>query len=165
MSAHSIRLACGLMEINAKIGEVRPLTRLDLSLNDVKELPASFASLTSLEWLSLSQNTSLNAESIAVALSHLPHLSSLYLDQCYLSSLPIGIVTITSLKVLSARENVLASLPPTFNGLTNLEELYLGSGNNAFRINVIPSLPIGFGTLKKLRILDLSGNHLSDSGS
>ena len=157
--------ACGLMEINAKIGEVKSLTRLDLSLNDVKELPASFVSLTSLDWLSLSQNTSLNGESVAATLSHLSHLNSLYLDQCYLSSLPVSIVTITSLKVLSARENVLASLPPTFNALTNLEELYLGSSTNAFRINVIPALPIGFGNLKKLRILDLSGNHLSDLGA
>ncbi|MBS1623037.1 MAG: leucine-rich repeat domain-containing protein [Bacteroidetes bacterium] len=157
--------ACGLLELNGKIGEVRSLQQLDLSVNDIKALPASFTQLSNLEVLSLRQNLSLNLVDVSKTLGGLPKLSALYLDQCGLSALPVEIGSLTGLKVLSLRENVLTSLPATFTSLKNLEELYLGSPNNAFRLNVLQNLPPGFGGLSKLRILDLSGNQLASLGT
>ncbi|MBS1685637.1 MAG: leucine-rich repeat domain-containing protein [Bacteroidetes bacterium] len=157
--------ACGLLELNGKIGEVKSLQQLDLSVNDIKALPASFAQLSNLEVLSLRQNLSLNLVDVSKTLGGLPKLSALYLDQCGLASLPVEIGSLTGLKVLSLRENVLTSLPATFISLKNLEELYLGSPNNAFRLNVLQNLPPGFGGFSKLRILDLSGNQLASLGT
>lgn len=157
--------ACGLLELNGKIGDVRSLERLDLSVNDIKTLPASFGQLGNMEALSLRQNLSLNLVDVSKTLGGLPKLSALYLDQCGLASLPVEIGALSGLKVLSLRENVLTSLPATFTSLKNLEELYLGSPNNAFRLNVLQNLPLGFGGLSKLRILDLSGNQLASLGS
>lgn len=156
--------ACGLLELNGKIGEVRSLQSLDLAVNDIKTLPASFSQLGNLEVLSLQQNLSLNLVDISKTLAGLAKLNTLYIDQCGLASLPVEIGSLTGLKVLSLRENVLTSLPATFTSLKNLEELYLGSPNNAFRLNVLQNLPLGFGGLSKLRKLDLSGNQLASLG-
>lgn len=155
---------CGLLELNGKIGEVKSLRDLDLSVNDIKTLPASFAQLANLEVLSLRQNLSLNLVDVSKTLATLPKLNALYIDQCGLSSLPVEIGSLTGLKVLSLRENVLTSLPATFTSLKNLEELYLGSPTNSFRLNVLQNLPLGFGGMNKLRVLDLAGNQLASLG-
>lgn len=156
--------ACGLLELNGKIGGVKSLRSLDLSVNDIKALPASFSQLANLEVLSLRQNLSLNLTDVSKTLAALSRLNALYIDQCGLASLPVEIGSLTGLKVLSLRENVLTSLPATFTNLKNLEELYLGSPNNAFRLNVLQNLPLGFGGLNRLRVLDLSGNQLAALG-
>lgn len=153
--------ACGLLVVNNKISDVKSLVKLDLSLNDIKELPASFTSLVKLQSLDLSQNISLKLVSISNTLSHIPLLTSLNLDLCYLSTLPAEIGTISSLRVLSLQANVLASIPSAIGNLSSLEELYINTPKNSFRENILTSLPSGIGKLTKLRVLDLSGNHLT----
>jgi Leucine-rich repeat (LRR) protein len=166
MNVQSLSLsACGLLVLNNKISDVHSLIHLNLSINDIKELPASFAQLTNLTTLDLSQNTSLNLVAISNTLSHLLSLQNLDLDLCYLSSLPAEIGSIKSLHILSLRSNVLTAIPSSIGDLSALVELYISSPKNSFRVNVVKELPVGLGKLSKLRVLDLGGNQLATLSS
>lgn len=153
--------ASGLLGLNNKIGEVKSLKELDLSVNDIKVFPESFKQLNNLQELNLSQNFNLDKEKVVAALALLPQLTELDLSQCLIENLPVDIGKLTALKKLNLKANRLSALPITFGSLVNIEELDLGYLEMGTRMNKITDLGPGFGNLKKLKKLDLAGNSLT----
>ncbi len=150
----------GLFGIDEKIGDVKSLTDIDFSGNDIKSLPKSLSEL-SLRTVDLSENQHLDTGKVFKQLASQLHLESLSMEQCELSCISEDICTLKSLKQLNLSGNILKSLPQNIGNLTLLEDLNLGMVNIGFRMNLLTSLPASFSDLINLRRLDLSSNQLS----
>uniref|UniRef100_A0A8C5M1V6 TIR domain-containing protein n=1 Tax=Leptobrachium leishanense TaxID=445787 RepID=A0A8C5M1V6_9ANUR len=93
----------------------------------------------------------------------LTRLEELFIDHNYLCRIPSGIPT--SLRILSLKENNIFSVTnQSFLGLSSLEKLYLSKncyyGNNC---NTLLEIQDGaFSRLRKLRILSLNANNLTN---
>ncbi len=152
--------ASGLLELNNKIGSVKSLKHLNIAVNDIKVLPASFNQLTKLEWINISENLNMDFGQVGSVLIQIPGIQELYAQQCEIGNLPLDIGKLANLKVLDLKGNRLTSLPLTFGNLTNLEYLDLGYFDMGTRMNKIDDLGPNFGQLKKLKFLNLAGNTL-----
>jgi len=150
----------GLSELNNKIGLVTSLKNLDISGNDIKVLPASFNQLNQLQKINLSRNLNLNAPQVLITLSKIPTITELEAQECAIDNLPLDISKLTSIRILDLKANRITALPLTFGSLTNLEYLDLGYFEMGTRMNKINDLGPGFGQLKKMKFLNLSGNVL-----
>ena len=125
-------------------------TELDLSGEDIKELPPEIGRLTSLERLTVVGN---ELTSLPPEIGQLTQLTSLSLASNRLMSLPPELGELTDLTDLDLSENQLTSLPPEIGQLTSLSELWLGD-------NELTSLPPEIGQLAQLTQLDLGYNRL-----
>ena len=92
------------------IEEILNLQELDLSYNQLKEIPKEIFTLTNLQKLGLSNNQ--------------------------LTEVPKEIFTLTNLQVLNLYNNQLTELPKEIGNLTNLQILYLY--NNKLKIDQVP---------------------------
>ncbi|MGA2914459.1 MAG: COR domain-containing protein [Sedimentisphaerales bacterium] len=126
-------------------------TTLDLSHNDIKELPAEIWQLTKLTELNLSNN---QLSWLPAEIGQLTNLTVLYLYNNQLSSLPTEIGQLTNLTKINISGNQLSSLPAEIGQLKNLTHLDLGS-------NHLSEIPAEIGKLTNLTVLYLWGNRLS----
>ncbi|MBE8988171.1 COR domain-containing protein [Nostoc sp. LEGE 12450] len=126
-------------------------TELDLSDNQLSNLPPEITQLSNLIRLDLSDN---QLSSLPPETSQLSNLLWLDLHNNQLSSLPPEITQLSKLTELDLNNNQLSSLPPEFTQLSNLTELYL---NN----NQLSNLPPEITQLSNLIRLDLNNNQLS----
>ncbi len=140
-----------LIELPAEIGKLSNLRELSLSYNQFTSLPAEISNLSKLEVLYLSSNqfTSLPAE-----ISNLSKLEVLYLSSNQFTSLPAEISNLSKLEVLYLSSNQFTSLPAEISNLINLRELSLS-------YNQFTSLPAEIGNLVNLRELYLSNNQFT----
>jgi hypothetical protein len=149
------------------------LTRLDLSDNELKNLPITITNLFKLKQLLIDKNNfvyfpktitklinlqKLNFNyneliSLPDSIEKLINLKDLRLVHNNLKSLPEGIFKLTRLQKLKLGYNKLRSLSKTIDNLNNLQTLYI---NN----NKLTSLPETIGNLVNLNRLDLSNNQL-----
>lgn len=150
----------GLFGIDPNIGEVASLKRLDFSKNDIKELPATFASLK-IQSLDMSENLKIDSIKFFNQLKSQTALTELNLARCELSALPSSIGSLTTLEVLNLQGNQIGSLPLSIGNLKKLKSLDLGMEGIGLRMNQISSLPSSFSGLTSLERLDLSGNKLA----
>ncbi|NEQ52634.1 MAG: TIR domain-containing protein, partial [Leptolyngbya sp. SIO3F4] len=132
-----------------EIVQLTSLTSLDLSYNQLSELPPEIVQLTSLTSLDLGSN---QLSELPPEIVQLTSLTSLYLGSNQLSELPPEIVQLTSLTSLSLMKNQLSELPPEIGQLTSLTSLDLYQ-------NKISELPLELRHLPLTQI-DLSGNPL-----
>ena len=154
------------------------LISLDLKGNDITALPEEMGSATKLEFLRLENcaiqnlpnsiglmkslhlinlyHNSING-TIPESISDLSNLKELYLDSNYLSGSIEGIFdNMSELVDLRLRRNALSGQVPSFQGLENLEILYLDA------CKFSGTLSASFGTgMPKLRDLSLYKNILS----
>ncbi|KAA3656070.1 MAG: GTPase, partial [Chloroflexi bacterium] len=128
------------------------LQTLDLSSNNLSELPEWLGQLTNLQTLDLSNN---NLFKLPEWLGQLTNLQTLTLRSTYLSELPEGLGQLTNLQTLTLSSNNLFKLPDGLGQLTNLQTLDL-SNNNLFK------LPKWLGQLTNLQTLDLRSTYLSE---
>ncbi|CAH8591481.1 unnamed protein product [Schistosoma rodhaini] len=153
------------------IETLKHLVELDLSYNQIGQLPDSIGELVSLEVLDLTSNRleglpnrigelvrlvqleleSNQITSIPLNIGQLCQLQTLNLDVNKLSRLPSTIGNLNNLKKLRVKENVLQRLPPEIGKLENLTHLYL-SNNKPLDL-----LPIELGMLPSLRFLGIDG--------
>jgi internalin A len=149
-------------------------TELDLSGNDLTELPPEIGQLQNLSTLTLSDN---RLSSLPPEIVHLHHLSALYLRSNQLSSLPPEIGHLRNLSWLDLRSNQLSNLPSEISQPQNISTLDLRSNqlsnlppeighlHNLFTLylsdNQLSSLPPEIGNLHNLSTLSLSDNQLS----
>ncbi|MDY6939633.1 MAG: COR domain-containing protein [Cyanobacteriota bacterium] len=124
---------------------------LNLSFNQLRQLPPEIGQLTNLQSLYLNSN---RLSQLPPEIGQLTNLQSLYLNGNRLSQLPPEIGQLTNLQSLYLNSNRLSQLPPEIGQLTNLQSLYL-SGNQ------LSQLPPEIGQLTNLQSLYLSGNQLS----
>ncbi|MDW8273524.1 MAG: leucine-rich repeat domain-containing protein [Chitinophagales bacterium] len=153
--------ACELFGISDAIGKALSLKSLDLSINDIRTLPASFSQLKNLRRLKLSHNNNLDLAAIFSVLRSNAQLEELDLSECYLETLPVELCDVLSLKNLILRGNQITSLPECFGRLIALERLDLGGLPFANRNNRIERLPVSFSQLSNLTWLNLHANKLT----
>jgi hypothetical protein len=136
----------GLRAVPASIVRCKQLQRLDLSRNDLRELPPSLP--PSLEILILAQNPRLRdltrggarphpGTSDGCVLAMLPHLSQLDVSDCGLGSLPPSLARCLALKTLSADGNSIGAVPLLVAALPALQRLSL-KGNSPVQGLALP---------------------------
>ncbi|CAH2286247.1 scribble homolog [Pelobates cultripes] len=127
------------------------LVELDISRNDIPEIPESIKFCKSLEIADFSGNPLSRLPDGFTQLRSLAHLA---LNDVSLQTLPSDIGNLANLVTLELRENILKSVPTSLSFLVKLEHLDLGS-------NDLQVLPDTLGALPNLRELWLDRNQLS----
>jgi len=140
-----------LSELPAEITRLTNLTTLDLSGNQLSELPAEIGQLAKLTTLYLGGN---QLSALPAEITQLTNLTTLYLSQNQLSALPAEITQLTNLTTLDLSQNQLSALPAEITQLAKLTALGLGW-------NKLSELPAEITQLVNLTTLDLGGNQLS----
>ena len=130
------------------------IVSMNLSANDLDQLPKSIDQFINLTSLDLSQNQLTKLDD---SITKLTKLNSLIVTNNRLNenSLPknFSLIFSTNLKVLSLGGNQFTSIPDCIFELTNLRSLYIGS-------NQLAALPRKIKNLEKLQNLYLGGNQL-----
>ncbi|CAF4606767.1 unnamed protein product [Rotaria sp. Silwood1] len=134
-----------------EIGQLVNLEELDCSRNDIGEIPENIRHCKSLQKFDFSGNPLAN--NLPSGIIHLHQLNQLTLNDVSLAELPKEIGSLSNLRVLEVRENLLKILPDSLVHLIKLESLDLGS-------NVIEQLPYNMGNLQSLKELWLDSNEL-----
>ncbi|RVD92764.1 leucine-rich repeat-containing protein [Tubulinosema ratisbonensis] len=162
-----------ICEISCALNELKKLSWLDLTRNNLKSLPDNLF-LINLLGLGLSENEFEEIPQcifkflrlkkfgffynkiryISPSIQFLINLVKLDLSNNYIEELPEEICNLRNLTWLNLSHNKIKKLPDCFNKLNKLEELGLGR-------NCLESLP-NLDNLTQLRILSLFGNKLSN---
>ncbi|MDM8527969.1 COR domain-containing protein, partial [Anaerolineales bacterium HSG24] len=141
-----------LTELPEFLGQLTNLTTLNLGSTNLSELPEFLGQLTNLTTLNLG---STNLSELPESLGQLTNLTSLDIGSNELSELPEFLGQLTNLSQLNLRDNNLSELPESLGQLTNLTMLYLEDNN-------LSELPEFLGNLTNLTNLDLSYNKLGE---
>ena len=157
-----------------RLKDLKNLVELNVSSNQLTEIPENIIELEELEILDFSSNP---IETLPEGIFRLCNLTNLKLNQMLLESLPEDFGSLSNLKNLDLRKNVFQSLPQSFSNLTQLEVLDLGE--NYFEHfppqicslqsldelwldeNQIEILPPEISKLEDITFLDLSQNLLN----
>ena len=107
------------------LSTIKSLTSLNLSSNDLQELPANISTLSTLENLTSLNLSNNKLKELPDNISILKNLTSLDLSKNDLVNLPEDISTMSKLQILNLSENKLTSLPIQLDTLPNLVILYL----------------------------------------
>jgi len=142
---------CKIGSISKLIGNLKSLTSLDLSSNQLTSLPSEIWSLKNLTSLNLGKNQLTN---ISAEIGNLKNLKLLDLSQNQLTSLPPETGRLERLTDLDLRYNKILSLPCEIWNIKNLTSMYLGA-------NQLTTVPNEIRNLKNLISLDLSSNQLT----
>ncbi|AKB37101.1 Leucine-rich repeat containing protein [Methanosarcina siciliae C2J] len=140
-----------LTQLPSEIGELVNLKTLDLSFNELTQLPPEITELKNLTTLDLSRN---QLTQLPPEITELKNLTELYLYSNQLTQLPPEITELKNLTELNLSWNQLTQLPPEITELKNLTILSLSS-------NQLTQLPPEITELKNLTTLDLSLNELT----
>lgn len=132
--------------------EIYQLTGLDLSNNQLTELPGEIGHLTNLEYLNLSKNKLIN---LPEEIGRLTNLQELNVSNNQLTELPKEIGQLTNLRLLYSDDNLLTELPAEIGQLAKLEELTINDNN-------LTGLPSEIGRLRNLEEFVINNNQLTD---
>ena len=136
------------------LADLTALTTLDLSGNQLTDLPDSLGNLTALTTLDLSVNQLTRLPDSLDTLRSLTALTTLDFTRNQLTQLPDSFGSLTALTQLNLRGNQLTRLPDSFGNLTALTTLHLSG-------NLLALLPDSFGNLTALTTLGLGDNQLA----
>lgn len=134
--------------------------RLDLSHQNLTELPLAYDTLHALRMLDLSGNVDLDISQVLASITYPEKLEVLILDSLNLKEVPLELKRYTHLKQLSLGYNPALDIEKTIANLegTSLEFLNL-RGNNIIHI------PQNIEALQTLKDLNLSYNRIHDDAS
>lgn len=128
--------------------EIRQLKVLNLSSEDVLELPALIGNLTSLRYLNLNHT---HIMKLPDSIGDLANLYEIRVVNVPIQTLPESFGNLTNLSILKISESDLRILPESFGNLQNLDSLYLFG-------NRLEELPKSFYRLSNLKVLNLRDN-------
>ncbi len=140
-----------LAELPNSIGNLTNLTCLVLRRNLLTELPNSVNKLANLRWLFLSNN---QISKLHNSIGQLTKLEKLILDNNKFSKLPDSMSKLVNLDHLDLSNNQIAELPDFIGKLTKLRKLYLCN-------NLLAKLPNSMSKLVNLEWIDLYNNRIS----
>ncbi len=141
-----------LTELPESLGQLTQLQSLNLASNQLTELPEWLGQLTQLQTLDLSFN---KLAELPKSLGRLTQLRRLLLWDNQLRELPESLDRLTHLQTLDLDGEQLTELPEWLGRLTQLRTLYLGASE-------LTALPEWLSQLTQLRTLDLDGNQLTE---
>ena len=141
-----------LTNIPATISSFKVIQEIDLSDNQLSVLPKTINSLNFISKINLSGNRLTKLPE----LSNLSSLTELILDDNDFEVLPLTITKLKSLEKLSISTNKIKTLPPDFKKLEHLTTLNLSYNSfTDFEKGILPSTD--------LDLLDLKGNPIDDN--
>ncbi|KAK1932574.1 Leucine-rich repeat-containing protein 40 [Phytophthora citrophthora] len=145
-----------IAELPSQVETLKYLMSFKMRHNHLRQLPLTLCSLESLTTLDLSNNELEGC--LPDQLGRLDKLRELGLEGNKLTQLPESIGGLVHLEVLRVDSNQLKSLPSTIGNLRNLKTLSAHS-------NDISELPVSFSSLTGLFTLDLKKNSLVTTGT
>ncbi|WP_310426854.1 SUMF1/EgtB/PvdO family nonheme iron enzyme [Chamaesiphon sp. VAR_48_metabat_135_sub] len=137
-----------LTQLPAEIGKLKHLNDLKLSNNQIVEISIAIGELKNLTSLNLSNNQIIE---IPVAICESKNLTEINLSDNQITEIPATIGKLENLTRISLYKNVITEIPDSIGKLRNLKELNL-------RLNFIVDLPAEIGELRMLIHLDLYNN-------
>lgn len=140
------------MSIEEALKDSDNVCMLDLTGQNLKNIPISVSRLKNLRTLILTGN---QLNSIPSFVYDLPYLVRLDLPSNNIQHIEPGIRKLQFLQILNLTGNQISSIPPEIGTLKNLTNLYLTA-------NKLNSLPEEIKSLKNLRELRLEDNNISD---
>lgn len=132
--------------------------RLDLSNQNLTEVPKGFVEYTQLRMLNLSANTNIDLEQFLNQVPNPEVLEVLVLDSLNLKTIPASIKRLTNLKHLSLNANPEAHFDQLFKAVSSLPIEFINLQNNQIAL-----LSKEVSALKNLKSINLSGNRLQTS--
>jgi len=149
----SLQLNCNLlMTLPLEIERFQMLLTLEISNNQIVQLPREISTLKNLRYL-LAKNNCLDDLSLPKELEDLKQLEIINLGGNRLKQFPYQLFQLFNLKEIYLGSNQISLLPDLFQTLNKVEVLYLGG-------NQITNAPDSIGLMQNLIVLNLSGNHL-----
>ncbi len=139
-----------LTQLPPEIGNLTNLLGFSLQGNQLTRLPLEIGNLTKLTHVSLSDN---QLTSLPSTIANLTNLMVLNASDNFLTYLPSEIGRLTNLKTLDISSNKLTTLPPEIGQLSHLTQLVIAR-------NKLNRLPSEFAKLTNLTELNLSSNGL-----
>lgn len=127
------------------------LRTLDLSNNQLTEIPASIGNLPRLQYLILRHN---QLTTLPETIGELTNLTYLDLSHNKIESIPADIGALSKVRVLSLNHNLLSTIPEEMGGMSDLVGLRLEN-------NHLTTIPATIGNLHWLRTLRLENNELT----
>ena len=140
-----------ITQLPIEIVQLTRITTLSLAYNKLTQLPGEIGQLTQLTTLYLQNN---NLTQVPVELGQLAQLTTLYLCNNKLTHLPVEIGQLAQLTILYLSNNNLTQVPVELGQLAQLITLNLCN-------NKLTHLPVEIGQLIQLGILYLSNNKLT----
>jgi Leucine-rich repeat (LRR) protein len=140
-----------LCTLPASFGELVNCETLNLTSNSLKEFPSAILGLRALKSLNVSGNSGI--KTLPRGISALQHLEMLFAPACGLVSIPSTIGCLTRLNQLQLHDNRFVRLPSSIYSMNSLQALYLQS-------NRLKTLPVEIGSLTSLKMLFLQDNAL-----
>ncbi|MDJ0542954.1 MAG: leucine-rich repeat domain-containing protein, partial [Microcystis sp. M53601_WE4] len=141
-----------ISEIPEALTQLTSLQILGLTNNQIREIPEALAQLTSLQLLDLSNN---QISEIPKALAQLTPLQVLYLSHNQIREIPEALTQLTSLQILGLTNNQIREIPKALAQLTSLQVLYLSN-------NQIREIPEALAHLVNLKRLVLENNPITN---
>lgn len=108
---HLALIGCGLTELPGAIGEMRSLTSLNLTGNNLKSTPPTSRMLSNLSTL-VTLDLRSNPLGVAPDVSGMPDLAELNLRNAQIEQWPSGLTALTGLRRVDLSENRLQAVPP-----------------------------------------------------
>ena len=140
-----------ITQLPIEIVQLTRITTLSLAYNKLTQLPGEIGQLTQLTTLYLQNN---NLTQVPVEIGQLAQLTTLYLCNNKLTHLPVEIGQLAQLTILYLSNNNLTQVPVEIGQLAQLITLNLCN-------NKLTHLPVEIGQLIQLGILYLSNNKLT----
>lgn len=139
-----------ITKLPKSIGLLAKIEVLDLSNNQLEQIPDTICDLKTLKMLILEENRLLT---LPIKLNQLESVEKLYLFQNQIAELPASITSLKKLQEALFHSNRLKQLPPDLGKLIALKRLGLGS-------NQLLTIPASIGELKDLEYLSIEENLL-----
>lgn len=139
-----------IKDIPKELGTLQNLRILIINDNQITDLGSGITNLINLEVLDASSNKIVK---LPTDINKLIKLEQLQLQNNMINELPDGISSLKSLEMLVLEENLIEKLPKKIGELSELTILDLGN-------NKLQEIPWEIGSLKKLYFLDFSNNQI-----